>query len=74
MIAREERVWRLSEKGEGIKNYQLVIKNIHGVVKYNIVNIISTTVIVMCRARWVLEILGKPLCRVNDCLTTEQYT
>ena len=61
---------RIGEKGEGSKELQ----NNHADVKNNIVNIVSSTVMTMYDARWVLEISGGLLCRLYNRQTVILYS
>ena len=49
-------------------------QNSHGDVKCGIGNIVNNTVIATYGAKWVLDLLGGPLCKVHDYLTTILYT
>ena len=51
--------WAISEKGEGIKRYRLVVKKQSQDIKYSIGNIVNHVVITLYEARWVLEIFVK---------------
>ena len=64
----------MGEKGEGIKKYKLVVTEQSWGVKYSIGSIVSNTVITMCGARWVLEMLRRALYKVYDHLTIKLYT
>ena len=59
MVAREEEIGELGEKGEGIKKYTLVVQNSPRDVKDSTGVILSNIVTTIYGARWVLEILGK---------------
>ena len=60
MVAREEEIGELGEKGKGIKKYYtLVVQNSPRDVKDSTGVILSNIVTTIYGARWVLEILGK---------------
>ena len=58
MVAGQEGVERMGEKGEGIKKYELVVIEQSQDVKYSKGNIVNDSVITMYNVRWVLDLLG----------------
>ena len=67
----ETEVGGLVARDEGIEKYKLVVTDSHGGVKYSTGNTVSSVVIIVYSARWVLEIWGRKLYRVYDCRTTK---
>ena len=59
-------VWVKEVKGLGHTDWKL--QSSHRDVKYSIGNIVHNILIAVCDVRWALEILGRPLCKVYDCL------
>ena len=48
----------MSEKGEGIKKYKLVVTNSHGDVKHSVTCVVNNIALIMYDARCVLDLSG----------------
>ena len=57
-VSRWERGCGVSEKGEGIREYRLVVTNSHGEVQYSTGNTVGNVVITVYGVRWGLDLLG----------------
>ena len=62
------------KKGKGLRGTNWQSQNSHRDIKYRMGNRVSNIVIIMYSARWVLEILGGPFCKVRDYLNTMLYS
>ena len=74
MVARGVSVGNWMKKNKGIEKYGSAVTKQSQGVKYSRASVISSTAVTLCGARWGLEILGGPLCKVYGCPTTVPYT
>ena len=58
------------QKVKGLRTAGWLLQNSPGGVKYSPGNRVSDTALTVCGARGALEILGRPVCKVCDYLTT----
>lgn len=62
------------EKVKGLRSTNWQLQNSPRDVKYRVGNIGSNSAVTVKGARWVLELLGRSLCRLYKSLTTTLYT
>lgn len=56
------------KKVKGLNSTNWKLQNSHGDIKHSLGNTVNNTVITISGARWVLELLGRMLGKVYDCL------